>query len=261
MTTLRLVFIGGRISYRALFNWIHPAMYIPTMLLGPIFQILFFVYLGRYNRLQSDAFFIVGNAVQMSGMAGIYASTMSIANERQFGTLGPLLATPAARLPIFVGRMLPVAANGLVVSAWGFAVGTLLLGFRPPVASIPALTLVVAVSVFSCTAFGFTLGSFGMRARDVFLISNLAYYVLWLFCGVNVPLSALPGWMATIGRGLPFTHGIAAARAIAGGASLGSVGGQVLGELAVGAVYLVVAFGLFRAFEAEGRRRASLETY
>jgi ABC-2 type transport system permease protein len=261
MSTLRIVFVGGRISYRALFNWIHPAMYVPTMLLGPIFQILFFVYLGRYNRLQSDAFYVVGNAVQMSGMAGIYASTMAIANERQFGTLAPLLATPAARLPIFVGRMLPVAANGLIVSAWGFGVGALLLGFRPPASSLPALALVVAVSVFSCTTFGFTLGSFGMRARDVFLISNLAYYVLWLFCGVNVPLSALPGWMATIGRGLPFTHGIAAARAIAGGASLGSVGGQVLGELAVGAVYLVVAFGLFRAFEAEGRRRASLETY
>ena len=127
--------------------------------------------------------------------------------------------------------------------------------------SIPALALVVVVSVFSCTAFGFTLGSFGMRARDVFLISNLAYYVMWLFCGVNVPLSALPGWMATIGRGLPFTHGIAAARALAVGASLGSVSGQVLKELAIGSVYLIVAFGLFRAFEVEGRRRASLETY
>ena len=52
MTTMRLVFVGGGISYRALFNWIHPAMYVPTMLLGPIFQILFFVYLGRYNGLQ-----------------------------------------------------------------------------------------------------------------------------------------------------------------------------------------------------------------
>ena len=261
MTTMRLVFVGGGISYRALFNWIHPAMYVPTLLLGPIFQILFFVYLGRYNGLQSDSFFVVGNAVQMSGMAGVFASTMSIANERQFGTLAPLLATPAARLPIFVGRMLPVAANGLVVSAFGFCIGSLLLGFRPPLSSIPALALVVVVSVFSCTAFGFTLGSFGMRARDVFLISNLAYYVMWLFCGVNVPLSALPGWMATIGRGLPFTHGIAAARALAVGASLGSVSGQVLKELAIGSVYLIVAFGLFRAFEVEGRRRASLETY
>ena len=261
MNALRLVFVGGRISYRALFNWIHPAMYVPTMLLGPIFQILFFVYLGRFNHLRSDSFFVVGNAVQMSGMAGVYASTMSIANERQFGTLAPLLATPAPRFPIFVGRMLPVAANGVLVSAFGFCVGAALLGFRPPLAAIPALALVVVVCVFSCTSFGFTLGSFGMRARDVFLTANLAYYLMWLFCGVNVPLSALPGWMATIGRGLPFTHGIAAARRLAAGAPLAAVDGQVLGELAVGACWLALAFALFRLFEWEGRRRASLETF
>ena len=44
---LRLFWIGGIISYRALFNWISPIMYIPTMLGSPLFQILFFAYLGR----------------------------------------------------------------------------------------------------------------------------------------------------------------------------------------------------------------------
>ena len=29
----------------------------------------------------------------------------------------------------------------------------------------------------------------------------------------------------------------------------------------IGVVYAVAAYGLFRLFEAEGRRRASLETY
>ena len=36
-TTFRVCVVGGLISYRALFNWISPALYIPTMLLGPIF--------------------------------------------------------------------------------------------------------------------------------------------------------------------------------------------------------------------------------
>src|SRR5207302_71556 len=82
----------------------------------------------------------------------------------------------------------------------------------PPLATLPALTLIVVVSVTSCTTYGLTLGSLGMRARDVFLIANVAYYVMWIFCGINVPLSALPAWMAAIGRCLPLTHGIAAAR-------------------------------------------------
>src|SRR5207247_4023781 len=81
VTALRIFFIGGLISYRGLFNWIHPAMYIPTMLVGPIFQILFFAYLGRYSRLESDSFFVVGHAVQISAIAGVFASSHAIANE------------------------------------------------------------------------------------------------------------------------------------------------------------------------------------
>ena len=41
---VRVFFVGGVIAYRGLFNWIRPAMYIPTMLIGPVFQILFFAY-------------------------------------------------------------------------------------------------------------------------------------------------------------------------------------------------------------------------
>ena len=119
---LRVFFVGGRISYRALFNWIRPEIYIPTMLIGPVFQILFFTYLGRYSRLADDSFFVVGNAVQTSAMSGVFAATMAIANERQFQTLSPLLASPASRFAIFAGRALPVIANGFVVSAWGFAI-------------------------------------------------------------------------------------------------------------------------------------------
>jgi ABC-2 type transport system permease protein len=81
-----------------------------------------------------------------------------------------------------------------------------------------------------------------------------------LFCGVNLPLDALPGWMSAIGRCLPLTHGIEAARAIARGAALGDVGRLIVTEAAIGVVYATAAFGLFRYFEYEGRRRASLET-
>jgi len=261
MNNLRLAFVGGYISYRALFNWLRPEIYVPTMLAGPIFQILFFAYLGRYTGVRDDTFFVVGNAIQISAMSAVYAGTMSIANERQFGTLSPLLASPASRLALFVGRALPVIVNGLVVSAFGFVVSRLLLDFHPPLSVVPPLALVTLVCVFSCTAYGLALGSLGMRARDVFLIANVAYYLMWLFCGVNVPLSALPAWMADIGRCLPITHGIAAGRAIVRGADLGSVAGLVGTELGVGVAWGAGAFLLFRFFELEGRRRASLETF
>jgi ABC-2 type transport system permease protein len=256
---LRVFFIGGLIAYKALFNWLKPAIYIPTMLGSPLFQIFFFTYLGRFSGVQNDAFFVVGNAVQSCAMSSIYGMTMTIANERFFGTLAPLLASPANRLALFLGRALPVVVNGLVVSIFGFCVGLVFLRFHLAVGQIPALAAVLLVTVTSCTCLGMLLGSIGLRARDVFFISNAVYWLMLLLCGVNVPLSALPGWMQGLGNALPLTHGIAAARTIASGGSLSQVGGLVGAELRIGALYGVVAYGLFRLFEVEARRRATLE--
>ncbi len=261
-TNARVFFVGGLISFRALFNWISPSLYIPTMLGAPLFQILFFTYLGRYAQAgESDAFFVVGNAIQVCAMAAVYGMTMAVANERQYGTLGPLLASPGNRAAIFLGRGVPVLVNGLAISAFGFLVGVVFLDFRPAAGAWPALAAVVLVTTASCTAFGMLLGSIGLYGRDFFFVANLAYFLMLLFCGVNVPLSVLPGWMSAISRCLPLTHGIAAAREIAAGASLGSVAGLVLTELAIGAAWAAAGFALFRLLEQASRRRAVLDTF
>jgi ABC-2 type transport system permease protein len=258
---LRVFFVGGAISYRALFNWITPGLYVTTMLGSPLFQILFFTYLGRYAGSQDDAFFIVGNAIQVAAMSGIYGMTMGIANERQYGTLQPLLATPANRLAIFTGRALPFILNGLLVSAFGFAVSWLLLDFRPAEGSVPALALAVVVTTCSCVALGMLIGSIGLRARDVFFAANLVYFLMLLVCGVNIANDDLPDWLGAIGRCLPLTHGIEAARELAAGTELSEVASLLWTEAVIGLAFATAAYILFRVFEAEGRRRASLETY
>jgi ABC-2 type transport system permease protein len=261
-TNLRVFFVGGLISYRALFNWIRLYIYIPTMLGSPLFQIVFFTYLGRYSHAGTgDAFFIVGNAVQVCGMSCVYGMTMAVANERWFGTLGPLLASPANRLAVFLGRGVPVFANGLIVSAFGFGVGAVLLHFRPPVHSLPALALCVCITTVSCTAFGMVLGSIGLRSKDFFFVANLAYFLMLLFCGVNIPLSVLPGWMSAIGRCLPLTHGIMAARQIAAGGALGDVSGLLWTELGIAAAYAAAGYVFFRALEYASRRSAVLDAF
>jgi ABC-2 type transport system permease protein len=259
VTSLRVFAIGGLISYRALFNWARPAIYIPTMFGSTLFQILFFAYVGRNAQLRNDAYFVVGNAVQISAMAGIYGMAMAIGGERWQGTLSQLLVSPAKRLPLFLGRMVPQIGNGLIVSAFGFAMSALLLDFHPSWSSVPALALIVLVSATACTCFGSAYGAIGLRARDVFVGANIIYFLMLLFCGVNVPLDTLPDWMESIGRALPLTHGIMAAREVADGAPLADVWDLVATEALIGAVWATVGFALFRFFEAEGRRRATLE--
>ena len=257
---LRVFFVGGYLSYRALFNWMHWSYYIPTMLGAPLFQVLFFAYIGRFAQIKNDEFFVVGNAVLLSSMAGIYGMAMTIGGERWTATLSSLMASPANRLPLFLGRALPLIANGIITSAFAFACGWLLLDFDMPASGIPALAVVVFASAFACTCLGLVIGALGLRARDVFFLANLFVYLLVLFSGANIPLESLPNWMEAISRISPLTHGIEAARAIADGASLSDVGHLVWTELGIGAAYAGLAYGLFRFFEREGRRRATLET-
>ena len=172
-----------------------------------------------------------------------------------------LLASPANRAAVFLGRGLPVLANGLLVSVFTFAAGALFLGFRPGLASVPALAAILVVTVASCTGFGMLLGSVGLRAKDVFFAANLAYFLMLLFCGVNIPLAVMPGWMEAIGRCLPLTHGIEAARTIAAGGGLHEVSGLLWTELGIAVAYAAVGYGFFRLLELGSRRSAVLDAF
>jgi ABC-2 type transport system permease protein len=259
-SSLRVFFVGGLLSYRALFNWLTPWILIPTFLVAPIFQILLFAYIGRSAHLESDKFYVVGNALQYTSLPCLFAMANMLADERWSQTLGILLSSPASRLALFLGRSLPVVVNGALVGAFAFVAGSLLLHVHIPAGALAPLALVIVVTAVSCTGLGLVNGAIGLRVRESAVSSNILFGLLLVVCGVNVPLDQLPDWLATIGRELPLTHGIEAARELADGASLGDVAGLVGTEAAIGIVWGVLGCLLLRFFEVESRRRATLET-
>src|SRR5207248_9004993 len=99
--------------------------------------------LGRFSHVRNGAVYVVGNAVQVSAMAGVFGVAMTVGGERWTQTLAPLLATPANRMALFLGRALPQIVNGFLVSAFGFLIGRLLLDFHPGLGTIPELAVVV----------------------------------------------------------------------------------------------------------------------
>ena len=252
--------VGGIIAYRALFNWTTPGMFIGTLLVGPLFQLLFFAYLGRQLQVADDRFYIVGNAVLAASLACVFGGTMAVANERRFGTLGHVLLSPRSRTAVFLGRVLPYAGNGLLIAACTLTGGALLLGLRVPLGALPGLAVALAIGSLSCAFFGLTLGALGLRFRDVWVVSNVSVALLLLLTGVNVPSDRLPGWMAAVGRALPITHAAEAARVLAAGRGLGAAAPALALEVAVGAGYAVLAALLLKIFELESRRHASLDT-
>jgi ABC-2 type transport system permease protein len=211
--------------------------------------------------MENDLFFVVGNAVQVSAMAGVYAMTLTVANDRAMGTLGPLMTTPAGRSVVFVGRALPVVINGLVVAGFSLATATVLLRPGVGIETLLPLGLVILVTAASITGLGILIGSVGLWARDIWFVANLAYFLLLLFCGVNVPLRVLPPWMRTCGRFLPLTRGLAVARHVAAGRPLAADAGLLLAEAAVGVAYLLAACLVLRLLDSARRPTVSFDAF
>src|SRR5262249_28940048 len=108
MRSLRLLVIGGPFSFPALFDLLNPWVYIPSLIIAPVFQILLFVYIGRTAHVESASFFVIGNALQFSAIPCLFAMGHTITAERFAQTLGIVLSSPAPRIPLFLGRALPV---------------------------------------------------------------------------------------------------------------------------------------------------------
>jgi ABC-2 type transport system permease protein len=258
-TSLRIFFIGGITAYRGLINWLSPWIFIPSLVVTPIFQILLFVYIGRAAGVQSDEFFVIGNAIQYASIPCIFSMTHAIAGERFQQTLAYLLVSPAGRLPLFLGRALPVILNAMFVAAFSLLVAGLIMRIDVPVSSWPGILVVIGVASFSCTGLGLITAAVGLRVRETAVLNNIIFGLLLIFTGANVPLDVMPGWMEAIGRSVPLTHAIEAARDLANGAPVTDVSGLLATEFVIGVVYTVVGYLALRFMEYSSRKRASIQ--
>lgn len=256
----RLFFQGAVLSYIALFRWMQPATYLASKIAMPLSQILFFSLLGMFATGSNNAsFYVIGNAIQMVSVSGIFGVTMSIGGDRWEGTLPYLFGTPANRLAIFVGRAFIHVIDGALGAVIGLAWGALLLGLDLSKTDPLALALTIALATISTSGLGLLMGCISLITLNVMFINNTMYFLLLIFSGANLPLATLPGWMQTISWFLPLTRSIAAARQIIAGSTLAEVAPLLAGEALIGAMYIGLGYALFRWFEIESKRRGTLE--
>ena len=261
ISSLRIFVSGAWLSYVALFVWARPHQYFAAKIINPLAQMIFFVVLGMAATGRDNApFYIVGNALQMTAINGVFGLTMIIGAERTAGTLIYLVGSPANRLAIFWGRALFNILDGMftvvMCLTWG-----MLLGLNLSHANLPGVALTILIVTVSTCGLGFLMGSLSLASLDVIFVNNTAYFLLLIFSGANLPLDKMPAWMQTISACVPLTRGIQSARLLVNGASLADVWPLLAGEVAVGLVYALVGFGLFRWVEFQARRLGTLEAF
>jgi ABC-2 type transport system permease protein len=256
----RIFFLGAYLSYVALFAWLRPVTYLASKVIAPLMQILFFTLLGTFaTGSDSTDFYVIGNAVQVVAMSGVFGVSMSIGGDRWSGTLPYLFGTPANRLLMFVGRALVHVLDGMVGVFIALLWGALLLGLDLSQTQPTALVATILVTSFSTSGLGLMLGSLSLITVNVMFVNNLVYFALLIFSGSNVDLTILPGWIQSVSKAIPLTRGIAATRSLIDGVPFAEVSGLLAQEALIGVVYILVGYVLFRWFESQAKRRGTLE--
>lgn len=259
---LRLFWQGALLSYVALFHWMRPIQYMASKILMPLAQMFFFVYLGTFaTSADNRSFYIIGNAIQIAAVSGIYGMTMSIGGDRDNGTLGYIFGTPANRLIVFMGRAFMNIMDGALGVIIAFTWGVVLMGLDLSNTSIPALALTILITTISTCGLGLLMGCLALITVNVMFVNNFVYFLLLIFSGANIPLAQLPAWIQVISYSLPLTRGISAARLLVDGAGLAQVTPLLLGELGIGIAYFLVGYVLFAIFEVVAKRRGTLEVF
>jgi len=131
---------------------------------------------------------------------------VSMAREKEIGTITNFYVTPTTRIEFLVGKQLPYIAIGMV----NFVILTLLVVFLlqvPLTGSLPGLSLGALLYVSAATGFGLLISSLtNSQVAAVFATTILSLLPTIMFSGFIQPTSTLEGGGYFIGATWPATY-------------------------------------------------------
>jgi len=260
------IFLSSAVfSFRAQFGWLYPPMWLTMKFVMSLSQMAFFVFVGQFlittGQAKADiiAYIAVGNAIMMLSWNTVFSVINITSNDKWDGTLPLLLATPAHRLPIFVGRAMMHVFDGMISVAIAFAFAVFLFGVNFGNADALALLIVVFMTAFTMSGFGLLIGGFSFHFRNPLVFANVFTYILLIFCGVNFPIQALPQPLQLVSYAIPLTYGVDTGRKAIAGATLLDIAPLLVQMLIVGVISILLGYIFFRWFEHVARKTGQME--
>jgi len=258
------VFVSSAVlAKRALFAWLNPGLWIMQLFFMSVFQIAFFVYVVRYvqGSEATVAYVAIGNAISSIAYVTVFSVCNITGEEKQQGTLQPVLVTPANRLAMFTGRAMFQVFNGIATVFISLAYVAFLFNVNFGGTDWIALTVVITLTAFTMTAFGLMLSSVGLYLRTSMVLANIFLFVGLLVSGVNFPVDKLPVWLHPVAYAIPLTYGTDAARMAVEGSSISDMGGLLFNNAIVGVAWLIIGYVIFRVFERLSRSKGTMDKY
>lgn len=256
----RLYFASAWYSYRALYAWQQLVPYLSVKIVFPLAQMLLFIFMGRLAGLADPLFIVIGNILLMPSTNGVLGVSMTIYGERNFRTLPYLIASPAPRGPLFLGRSLVHIVDGLLSTIMALILGVIFFDVDLSHSNLPLTILCILLLCITCCGMGLILGSLSLRTREAESISGMFVITFYILSGVNFPVDILPKFLQVISYSLPMTRGIQAARLAMQGAGWSTLGSLFIGELLIGIIYICIGYFMFTRFEKLSLVDGQIET-
>lgn len=260
MSRLRIFFSSAVFSFKAQFSWLNPSMWLTMKFVLSLSQMAFFVFVGLFIRGPDVISFIaIGNALQVVSWNTVFSVVAIAAHDKWDGTLPLVLATPASRLPLFIGRAMIHVLDGMLSVAISFAFAAFLFGVNFGQANVLTLVVTVLVTAFTMAGYGLMIGGLAFYFREPVIFANIFLFILLVFCGVNFPVQDLPQPLQPISYVFPLTYGVEATRSAISGASLFDISTLLGQQLLVGLLSIMLGYFFFRTFEHLARKTGRIE--
>jgi ABC-type polysaccharide/polyol phosphate export permease len=247
-------------TYRGLFQWLNWAGYLSNVVFRPIAIMMMYSILGRFAGNPAEVqSYVLGVAAYSMVLIIVPSITQSYTNDRGYGTLAFLYASPASRFVNFCSRITLHYPNALISFAASLITASLLVHMDFSLVNWGAFILAIALTGVSIAAFGQFLGIFAIILRDWGNVQTISTGLLLILTGVIIPVTVFPAAMQELVKLLPMANGLIAIREVFIGASLSEVAGSVAREIITGLVYFGTAYFGFVTFERVAKKRGTLE--
>ena len=246
----------GFLSYKALFGWLDPKVYIFVMVLSPLSQLIFFSTLVNFVYKGENLLgYVAANALLLCVLNSVFGIMSVITSDRWMGTLPLDIATPYNKASLFLSRSIAHVLNGLVTAAIGLMFGVLIFQLTISVKEGLVLLVIWLFSIFTATGLGLILGTFCLWSPSMHLWSNLLASLLLLLSGANYPFSRMPEWLQFLGQFTPLTRGVQLTKDILNDGNYANVVSLLGEEILLGIAFFAISFLLLKFAEYQSRSK------
>lgn len=159
-----------------------------------------------YNpEMNSSYFLIPGTMAMIIGLLTILLTSLSIAREKEMGTLEMIFVSPITTVELIMGKTLPFLFFGIINSIVIVVVAVVFFNV-PMIGNYFTLFFAIIIFVFSTVSIGTFISTFSRNQQQAMLAGFIFLFIANLIAGIMFPIDNMPTLLKFIANLNPLKH-------------------------------------------------------